>query len=217
MVRAWSAGSLCAVISRQRGIRDPGQREQYDGECHAGDQHLPHNHRQQHHEHHERHVREPECARRGDGGAAACVRERSTGGECEGPGQRTADRGCADKWASCGRSHARKRTGRKGCVCGSRGRASGSGSEPAGCRQENSAAAAGAFCETAAGSGSASRTAAGKKRSADAASGRCGSGASEGEGGASGQEGDTQCRTSGPSAEWGAAQSTCCAASESTG
>ena len=60
------------------------QHQQYDRECHSGHERLQHNHRQQHHEHHECDVREPERARRGDGGSAARVRERATGGESSG-------------------------------------------------------------------------------------------------------------------------------------
>src|SRR5208282_494970 len=153
-------------------------------------------------------LRQPECPRCGDGGAAARVRECAAGGQGGGHCERARYRIRTNEFAGCRCSDARERAGFQGGDCGSRGRASGRGGEPAGRRQEDSASAARAFCETAAGVGSASRTTSGEKRSTDAASGRLCGGAADGEGSACGESGDTECGTSGQPAECRAARPT---------
>ena len=100
------------------------------------DERLQHNHHPQHHKHHEHYVCQPERAGRGDGGSAASVRERATGGESRGHGKRTTDRIRATEWARCRGSDTRERPRFEGGDCGSCGRTSGSSGEPASRRQE---------------------------------------------------------------------------------
>jgi hypothetical protein len=190
MVSLRSAGSLCAVVSRERSVCESRQRQQYDGERHAGEHCLSHDNRKQHHEHHERDVCKPQCSRCGDGGSAARIHQRTAGRESAGSSKRAADRVGAHERESCGGADAGERAGIESGDCGSRDRAAGCGCKPASCRQENSTSAARAFCPTAAGTGRASRTAVGEKRSAEFASRQRRGCASDGEASASGKTGD---------------------------
>src|SRR5271169_874199 len=209
MVPAGSAGSLCAVVSRQPGVRESCQRQQYYGEHHHRHQCLQHDHHQQHNQYHEHYLRQPECPRRGDGGSAARVRECATGSESGGCSERARNRLGADEFAGCGGSDTRERAGCEGCARGSPGRAANSGSEPSGNREEDAAAAAGVFCETAAGLGSASRTTVSQERGADSASGQYRGSAANGEAGASRETGHSECGPAGQPAKRCTAGSTC--------
>jgi hypothetical protein len=76
----------------------------------TGDERLQHDHHPQHNEYHEHYVRKPECPGRGDGGSAARVRERATGGESGGCSERAGHRRCTDEFSGCGGSDKRKRS-----------------------------------------------------------------------------------------------------------
>ena len=80
-------------------------------------------------------------------------------------------------------------------------RASGSSDEPAGDREADAPACAGAVCQTAAGSGGSSRTAVGEKRGAELASSGCCGIATDGQAGAPGQAGNADSWPSGQPAE----------------
>jgi hypothetical protein len=166
-----TAGSIRSVISRERGLRESRQHQQYHRECHASHQRLQHHHRAQHGEHHQCDLCEPERTRRSDGGSAARVRQRATGGEGCGCHELTRYCGCFSKCArcrgpnpgECTRSKSVERQSRSGSSRG-RGQSTSGG-------QADAAAASRAFYEAAASAGRAPRTTIGEKRSAEPASG----------------------------------------------
>jgi len=188
LVPARSAGSLRAVLSRERSLCESRQHQQHDGKRHAGHQRLSHHHHQQHHhQHHEYHLCEPWGTRSGNGGSAARVHQCAAGGTSQSAGKRTADRVGAIKWQSCCCSHARKRPRIQSFHRGARDCATSGSCKSPGRRQENSASASRALCEAAAGTGRASgRTA---RPQPDANSASRGSSASYGQGSATQQAG----------------------------
>ena len=180
-----------------RGLREPRQRQQYQRKCRSGHQRLQHHHRAQHGEHHECDVREPERARRGDGGSAAHVRQRATRGEGCGCHELTRYCGCFRECARCRGPNARECSRGKSVE-----RQSGSGSsrcrgEPTSGGQTDTTASSRAFHEAAAGTGRASWTTIGEKRSAEPASGEPRGGSADGEASASGKSGNADHRPSG--------------------
>src|ERR1700724_70606 len=180
MVSAGSTGSLCALVPRQPGVCESGQHQQYDGQYDHGHEHL------------ERHVCEPECTRCGDGGSTTRLCECAACGPGSGCGERAANCGRACECESSGRPDTGERTGREGRDPESCDRTAARSNEQAGDREDDSTSSAGAVCKTAAGTCRTSGTAFGEARSADVASGRHGGGCTaDGQGGTSGQTGDT--------------------------
>jgi hypothetical protein len=201
MVPARPARSLCSLVPRQPGVREPGQRQQYDRQQHHDYERLQHDHHQQNHEHHECDVCESKCTRSGNGGSATRFCKCAACGQSRGCRKRTGYRCLTHEFKSCCGSDTRKRAGSRGCDREPRSRAAGSNIEPAGDREGDTATTAGTVCQTAAGSCSASRTAVGTERSADLASGERVCYATDGEAGASGQARDTEHWTSREPAE----------------
>ena len=196
MVPIGTAGSIRPVLSRERGLRESRQHQQYERECHASHERLSHHHRAQHGEHHECDLREPERARRGDGGSAARLRQRATGGEGCGCHEPSRYCGCSAECARGRGSNPRECSRGKSVERQSRGGAArGCGQSTSG-GQTHAAASSRAFHEAAAGAGRASWTTIGQKRSADPASGEPRGGSADGEASAPGKTGNADHRPS---------------------
>lgn len=161
MVRTWPTGSVCAVLSRERSVCESREHQQYDGERHAGNQRLSHDHHQQHHQHHERDVCEPQRAGRSDGGFAARVFQRAARGKSCGSSKPTTDRICPLERQGGRSSHARECSRSQSRDCGTCDCSTRGGGEPASGSQEDAATAAGSVRQAAAGAGRASGTAVG--------------------------------------------------------
>jgi len=190
MVPIRTAGSIRSVLSRERGLRESRQRQQYHRECHASHQRLQHHHRAQHGEHHQCDLCEPERTRRSDGGSAARLRQRATGWEGCGCHELTRYCVCFGEYARGRGSNPGKRTRSKSVERRPRSGSSRGRSQPTSGGQADAAASSRAFYEAAASAGRAPRTTIGEKRSAEPASGKPRGGSADGKASARGQTGN---------------------------
>jgi hypothetical protein len=192
MVPAGPAGSLRAVVHREPGVHQPDQRQQHPSQHGKHHQRLQHNHRQPDYQHRQCHLREPECSGRGHCGSAARLRQRTARGQSSRCRERAGDGFGAGEFEGFRGALTRERAGSEGKQRGTGSGAAGRRGSPTGGRQSDTASAARAVRQTAAGLGSASGTAPGAARSADLASGEHSGRATHGQTGASREAGNAE-------------------------